>query len=205
MPSADVTIPKDIQALYDQLEAVEQDARKLVSGLDEGLGSWRERDDSWSVAECLDHLATGNRVYVEAMQGSALRARQQGKFRRGPASPGLIGRWFTNYMEPPVKASFKTKAPRKIRPRKSPALGDAFAQFIESHHRLGNFLRRNADLDLAGVHFPNPFIWGVRFSLATGLHVLPAHERRHLWQAWRVRQSAEREIVSKSEAIGSKS
>jgi hypothetical protein len=30
----------------------------------------------------------------------------------------------------------------------------------------------------------------VRFSLATGLHVLAAHERRHLWQAWRVREAA---------------
>ena len=33
---------------------------------------------------------------------------------------------------------------------------------------------------------------GVRLSLATGLHVLAAHERRHLWQAWRVRREAER-------------
>jgi hypothetical protein len=39
------------------------------------------------------------------------------------------------------------------------------------------------------VVFPNPFIRGVRFSLATGLHVLEAHERRHLWQAWNVRRA----------------
>ncbi len=31
----------------------------------------------------------------------------------------------------------------------------------------------------------------LRFSLATGLHVLAAHERRHLWQAWRVRRAVE--------------
>jgi hypothetical protein len=41
------------------------------------------------------------------------------------------------------------------------------------------------------VRFPNPFIRGVRFSLATGLHAIAAHERRHLWQAWRVRRAAE--------------
>jgi hypothetical protein len=40
------------------------------------------------------------------------------------------------------------------------------------------------------VRFPNPFIRGVRFSLATGLHVIASHERRHLWQVWRVRQAA---------------
>src|SRR5262249_30240822 len=142
---------------------------------------------------------TGNRIYVDAMRGSALRARRQGRFRRGPARPGLIGRWFVGYMEPPVKAYFKSKAPRKIRPRRSPALADAFAKFIESQRAMQTFLRENADLDLAGIHFPNPFIRGVRFSLATGLHVIPAHERRHLWQSWLVRQRAEREVGAKSE------
>ena len=56
------------------------------------------------------------------------------------------------------------------------------------------FLRAHADLDLASVRFPNPFIPGVRFSLATGLHVIPAHERRHLWQAWRVRRAGEQAV-----------
>ena len=73
----------------------------------------------------------------------------------------------------------------------APTLEDAFNNFIESHHEVRTFLHGNADLDLAGVRFSNPFIRGIRFSLATGLHVIPAHERRHLWQAWHVRKSAE--------------
>jgi hypothetical protein len=57
------------------------------------------------------------------------------------------------------------------------------------------FLRENGELDLAGVRFPNPFVRGVRFSVATGLHVITAHERRHFWQAWHVRRAAERAAV----------
>ena len=41
------------------------------------------------------------------------------------------------------------------------------------------------------VRFPNPFVTGIRFSLATGLHVVPAHDCRHLSQAWRARRAAE--------------
>ena len=184
--------PPDIEVLQNQLDAAERDAQALVSGLDERLGTWRASEGSWSVAQCLDHLATGNRFYVTAMQEAALRAREQGRWRRSPALPGLIGRWFTNYMEPPVKTLLKTKAPAKIRPRNSPGLKDAFDKFIDSHHEMGAFLQRNADLDLAHIRFVNPFIWVIRFSLATGLHVITAHERRHLWQAWRVRNSAEK-------------
>ena len=41
------------------------------------------------------------------------------------------------------------------------------------------------------VSSANPFIRGIRFSLATGLHVIAAHERRHLWQAWNVCRAGE--------------
>ena len=188
----------DIQDLQGQFDAIEQDARTLVSGLNEELGTWRANQGSWSVAECLDHLAAGNRIYLRAMQEAALRGRQQGRWRRGPAKAGLIGGWFARYMEPPVKAPFKTKAPRSIRPRKAPALADVVDQFIESHRAMRAFLDRNADLDLAAIRFVNPFIKALRFSLATGLHVITAHERRHLWQAWQVRKAAEQAVDVKT-------
>jgi hypothetical protein len=184
--------PPDIQRLDDELDATERDAEALVAGVGEEVGGWRAEPGSWSIAECLDHIATGERVYLDAMRDPAARARAQGRQRRRPAEPGLIGGWFARMLEPPVKPRLKMRAPRKIRPRQAPALADAFASFKTSHTEVRDFLRAHSDLDLAGVLFPNPFIRGIRFSLATGLHVLTAHARRHLWQAWRVRQAAER-------------
>jgi hypothetical protein len=68
---------------------------------------------------------------------------------------------------------------------------ETVASFAASQAEVREFLRAHADLDLAGVRFPNPFVPGIRFSLATGLHVITAHERRHLWQARRVRRAIE--------------
>lgn len=181
----------DIEALERSLEDAEEDARALVDGLSEAQGTWRAHPGSWSVAECLDHLATANRVYLHAMQPPADGALKEGRRRRGPVRPGLAGRWFVRSLEPPVKAILKMRSPRKIRPQPSPPLADAMAQFVASQREIVTFSRKYAEIDLAGVLFPNPFIRGVRFSLATGLHVLAAHERRHLWQAWRVRRAAE--------------
>ena len=185
------TLPADLQRLEDALDASDRDARAVVAGLTELHGAWRAHEGAWSVAECLDHLGTANRVYLGAMQPCAARAQRDGRRRRRPALPGLVGGWFVAFMEPPVKTGFKTKAPRTIRPRTAPALNDAVTTFLASQDEVRAFLRTYADIDLAGVHFPNPFIRGVRFSLATGLHVIAAHERRHLWQAWRVRRAAE--------------
>jgi hypothetical protein len=184
----------DIDALEGALAASELNARALVDGLGEALGTWRRDAVSWSVAQCLDHLANGHRVYLEAMGPAAERARQAGLRRRGPAVPGLVGAWFVRSLEPPVKTLFKMRAPRQIRPRSSPPLSDACARFLSCHAEVVQFLRTYSGIDLSHIVFPNPFITGVRFSLATGLHVLAAHERRHLWQAWRVRRAAEQAI-----------
>jgi hypothetical protein len=181
--------PADIEALVTAFDAIDRDARTLVDGLSEAEGQWRAAPGSWSVAECMDHLAVANRVYLAAMEPSATRARADGRMRRGPAVPGLLGGWFVRILEPPVKPRFRVKAPQKIRPRPSPPLAESFEHFTASQAAVRAFLKTNADLDLAGVRFVNPFIRGVRFSLATGLHVIAAHERRHVWQAWNVRRA----------------
>jgi len=178
---------RDIKGLDDEFDAAKRDALALVGGLSESQASWRDRTGSWSVSECLDHLATTNRAYLGAMRPAAKHAREQGRLRRRPAVPGVVGGWFVRSLEPPAR--FKIKAPREIQPRTALALEDAFAAFTASQAEVQDFLRENADLDLASVRFRNPFIKGLRFRLATGLHILAAHERRHLWQAWRVREA----------------
>jgi hypothetical protein len=181
----------EIASLCHQLDAAERDSRLLVADLSEERGCWRAAAGSWSVAQCLDHMAITNQVYLGAMKEPAIRARAAGRLRRRAALPGYIGRWFAAKMEPPVKTSSKMKSPRNIKPSASPSLSNAFADFLRSQDKIRDYLSTNADLDLAGIRFPNPLIPGIRFSLTTGLHVLTAHERRHIWQAWRVRRAAE--------------
>ena len=183
--------PADIQSLLDQLDAADRDAAAVVAGLPESLGATRPEPAAWSVAECLDHLATANRVYLAPMQEPARRARQAGRMRRGPAQPGLLGGLFVYMLEPPPKWWAPMLAPKKLRPSPSPPLEASYAAFIRSQEPVRAFLRENADLDLSSIAFPNPFIPGIRFSLATGLNVITSHQRRHLAQAWRVRRTVE--------------
>jgi hypothetical protein len=191
MVPMDVNLPADITKLLDELDAAERDAEALVAGLSEEEGVARVEAGSWCVSECLDHLATANRLYLSAAKEAAERGRAQGRLRRGPAKPGWAGRLFVYVLEPPPKRWTKAKAPRKIRPRTAPPLAETFASFLASQADVRAFLRANADLDLADIRYPSPFFPGVRFSLATGLHVISAHERRHLLQAWGVRRAFE--------------
>lgn len=187
----DGNLPADLRSLHDQLDAAERDAEALVLGLVEGQGTRRPDVDSWSIAECLDHLAMGNYLYLRAMEKAATLARAHGRYRRRPVRPGMIGRLFVRMFEPPPTWWSRLTAPRSIRPRSALSLAEAFTGFVSSQAHIRIFLRGHADLDLTGVRFPNPFVRGIRFSIATGLHVLTAHERRHLWQAWQIRRRLE--------------
>lgn len=183
-----------VAALFAQFDAIEADARALVSGLSDAHGRWHPGPGAWSVAECLDHLATANRTYLAAMRPAAEAGLTRGRMQKRPAVPGLVGRWFIASLEPPVKPRLKGKAPRIIRPRAEPALADAFQSFLVSHEDTRAFLDRYMNIDLARIRFPNPFVRGLRFSLATGVNVIAAHDRRHLWQAWNVRRAAEQAV-----------
>ena len=183
--------PQDIQILEDQWSSVDCDVKALLTGLTAEQGALRPSPAAWSIAECLDHLAITNRVYIAAMQAAAIHARARGRLRKGPALPGRFGRWFVGTLEPPVKPRTKMKAPKAILPGSAPVLSDAAQSFSRSHQEVRAFLLANADLDLAGIVFTNPLLRIIHFSLATGLNNILAHERRHLWQARRVRQLLE--------------
>ena len=183
--------PEDIKTLAGQLQAITEDARSLITNLGEPCGCWRGEPGTWSVSECLEHLAISNNAYLSPMNDAACRGRAQRKFRKGPATPGVLGSLFARSLEPPVRPLLKSKSPSRIRPTGTSTLNGAFTEFMASHSAAIRFLNENADLDLEGLLFPNPLVRGLRFSLASGLQILAAHERRHLWQAWDVRRSAE--------------
>lgn len=86
-----------------------------MADLAEERGGLRAEIGSWSVAECLDHLSSTNRVYLHAMKEPAIRAREQGRFRRGVAAPGFVARWFVRTMEPPVKGAFQDEGTAECR------------------------------------------------------------------------------------------
>ena len=92
---------KDIAELDDQFDAIGRDYAALVDGLDERSGTWRPEPSAWSVAECLDHLATANRAYLAEMRPAAAAARTAGRTRRGPAKPGFFGRLFAYTLDAP--------------------------------------------------------------------------------------------------------
>jgi DinB superfamily len=184
-PSAQ-TLPQDLAALCRQLEDNRRTAEGLVRDLSEAQLQWRPDERSWSIAQCLDHLAIADRAYLVSMGQALAEARRRGSRRRGPIQPGWFSRWFVQTMEPPPRR--KLPAPRKIVPALGKSGDEVKRDFFAAQSETLDLLHEAAGADLNRTRFANPFFPLIRFTAGTGFLVIVAHERRHLWQAERIRQ-----------------
>ena len=181
-------LPPDLQRLADDLEAADRTAEALAARLPGDEFFWQpDEGRRWSVALCLDHLAVANAVYGGAVAAGLQHAKERGWTRRGPARPGFFGRLFVWSLEPPVTS--RTGAPAAIKPRPARSRDEILAAFHQAHDALRSLIREAAEVDVNRATFPNPFIPLIKVRVSTGLHVVAAHDRRHLWQAEQVEQA----------------
>jgi hypothetical protein len=66
---------------------------------------------------------------------------------------------------------------------------EALQVFLDSHAPVRRVLEFWDRVNFNRVRFKNPFVPLIRFTVGTGLMVINAHDRRHLWQAERVQQA----------------
>lgn len=163
-------------------------AQALAGGLNEAALNWQPNGGkSWSVGQCLQHLVQMNTSYATALREAAENNSDQLEPRTAPMQPkGWLARLFLNITEPPPK--FNMPAPSKIAPPSqvtSAVLGD----FEAAQQSLAEFMKKYGSADLGDIRYKNPIGPIVNFTIDTGLLVIAAHNRRHLWQAENVRKS----------------
>lgn len=175
------TLPADLQAVLHELDRTDQQARQIVSELSEAQLNWRPSPTAWSVAQCLDHLGQMNSAYIPALQAAMRNASRNSVGPYEPIQPGWFGRWFINAMEPPPRRKFKS--PPKGRPGTHKSGDEVLSAFIASHNELRGLIHEAREVNLNCVRFKNPFVSVLRFTVGTGILIIAAHDRRHLWQA----------------------
>lgn len=189
------SLPPDLQNLLDAIDAADHRGAAIAARVTDEELQWKpDQGRAWSIAECLDHLATINAIYLRAIRDGVESARRRGWRRRGPAQPGFIGRKFVALLEPPVTR--KLRAPEGALPRPMRSRDEILRDYHAAHDEARRLIADCADIDAARATFRNPFVRWIRFSIATGLHVVPAHDRRHLWQAEQVEKALRSQRVA---------
>ncbi len=176
------TLRPDLQQLLDEIDAVDRATEALLRRVSDEQFFWQPNEGrSWSIAQCLDHLAVTNALYGHAMAEAIKTARALGSTGGGPIESSFFGRQFLKTMEPPVTRRFR--APGKVIPRTHKTRDEIVREFRQGHERLRAMIQAAAEIDVNRARFRNPFFKFFSVRVGTGLRVGPAHDRRHLWQA----------------------
>lgn len=179
--------PRWCARLIAAFTAADTRARELAAPLTRGRVNWKPRPDAWSIGQCLQHLAIGNELYVDAIEAAMTR----NLTATGPVDEIVMGapsRWFIRSFIEPSAQTKRAKAPAQIVPAAT-VDENVLERFLESNLRIRAIVRRASDYDINRIRFKNPFVPMIRFTVGTGFELLARHEERHLLQAERVRQA----------------
>ncbi len=182
-------LPPDLQDLMKQVEQADKVADDLASSVSEEQFHWHPDDGrAWSMAQCLEHLATMNDLYGGVVRGAVDAARARGWQRQRPIASTIFGQWFISSQEPPVKR--RLRAPTSTQPGSTHTREEILRLYHDAHLKIRAIITDSADLDVNRATFQNPFLPLIRVRVGTALRIMAAHDRRHLWQAERVKRAA---------------
>ncbi len=184
-PSGDDALVPELQSYQHQFATIEMEARRLLDGLTEGQLTWRRDGRTWSIVDCLNHLVVTGNHSLQGIRSAVLAARANGWLARGPARHSLLGHCFVRLMDAPPRIKFRV--PKAYQPAADVPASEAVAGFFVLQHELIRALHEANGIDLARVKVANPVSKWFTMSLGQEFALTAAHERRHLWQASRVR------------------
>lgn len=180
------TFPQGKESVLRQLRESEELWAQLLLGVSPRQANWQPvTGKSWSIWQCLDHLVLTNRIYAAAFREVVANGGTNGGTGPQGISPGWFGRWFVSQLEPPPRWRIQT-LPKLIPPAEG-SCEEAQREFVESHHPVREVLGNWQRVDFNQARFRSPFAPVLKFSVGTGLLIITAHDRRHLWQAQQVK------------------
>ncbi len=176
-----------LQTIIEQAEKNSADARQLVAGLSDEQLNWSSSPDKWSMAQCLDHLATTTKQFEPYLSSAISRGREKWLVNDAvPYKPSLVGGWLARQVMPQTKRGFP--APKAFRPAQSNITG-SLERFLEQQAALLNFVRAANGVNYNKVRLRSPVTPLMRYSLADAFVVTVFHAQRHLGQARRMRET----------------
>lgn len=175
-----------VQGLRRRVEAT----RALViaefgDGLDATALNRKPAPDSWSIAECLEHLLVSESAYIPFFDRIARGEYSMSTWQRFSPLSGLFGRLLVKSVT--EEPSTKMKAPALFQPSTS-AIDAAIVSRYLRH--MDDFLQRLGHLeevDLDATIITSPPMHFITYSLRDALTLLVQHQVRHVNQAIRAK------------------
>jgi hypothetical protein len=170
-----------LAAVEQQLVSTSRAARELIESTPADALGFHPTPGAWSPLQCLVHLNLTSEAYLPLLERAldTATARSHGPFRLG-----ALGRLLLWILEPPYRMRVRTQP--AFQPSEADPPLRVLAHFEHLQAELQALVRRADGIALDRIAVVSPFDPRVRYNAIATLLILPAHQRRHLWQARQV-------------------
>jgi len=172
----------DLTRIAAEIRDTQAHFNTLCAGLTNAQFNWSPAPGRWSIAQCIAHLNSLNGQDLSPMSKAIATASLHSP---GPYNYAWIWRYLIRIVEPPVTT--RIKVPKNYEPPPQADLDTTLTEYRRISSTLLDLVSRANGLDLVRVKTTLPAIRFLKMPLGARLHLLTAHDRRHLWQARNVR------------------
>lgn len=172
-----------------QLDAASQKADSIVRSISFDQLKMRPQPDEWSIAECLVHLNLSSEAEINVLNDAYEQTPAKRIYVERHFKMDLLGRFLKWTLEPPPMSLSKIKTTEIFQPVNIEPLGEVLPTFLALQEQLKACADAANGLPLDRIKVVSPFNTKVKYNLLSCFHILLAHERRHLWQAEKVKET----------------
>ena len=139
--------------------------------------------ESWSAAECFEHLFNTNQLYIPVFQNVLRKIENEKHDSETEFKHTLIGKMIIKSVDP--EQSKKYKSPKAFRINVREVRKDILHQFLNQHQQLISIIKKFEEVDLRKIKIVSPASKFVKYNLGDSLMIIAYHNKRHILQAER--------------------
>ncbi len=151
----------------------------------------REAPEKWSALECIAHLNRYGDFYLPEIEK---RIRESGHAPEKTFKSGFLGNYFAKSMLPKENLK-KMKTFRDKDPIGSRLDKDVITRFLEQQHTLLDLLKAAAEVSLSKTKTGLSISKWIKLKLGDTFRVIVYHNQRHLVQAQKALQTAQKSLT----------
>jgi len=164
---------------------IQDKARNEFQKLSTEQLNWKENSETWSIAECLEHLNIYAKYYLHTIEKQINNAPKDSAFADLEVKSTWFGRYSINTISPSNTKKIKTM--KHLNPSNSRVESGVLKRFLDHQDKLQKLLEIAKTVNLNKLKIPVEFFKLLKINLGDCFQFLIAHEQRHLNQALNVK------------------
>lgn len=173
-----------LKEIIAEAEAITQEAQERFLRLNDGQLNWKPGPESWSIAQCFDHLIATSNLYFPQFDRIIEGKNKTTLLQSLPFLPGFWGRLLINALSP--NSNRKFKATQRFQPASSKIDPQIISKFASQQNELIGKIRAAEGRAPERVIISSPAFKFMTYSLLDAYRIIVVHERRHFNQSQRV-------------------